>query len=419
MSGVGMPRRVSGREFAVATAVGAACSAALVGGAAPWLRSTVGPGLGIAAAQEFVAVALLTLLVAAALAALGALAARCIRSIQARSPGGLRRMSREQAVLEVRGVAPFIDVMSRQIGGAVQDSGQAVVKIIEGINATHQVSNVQFERIRESEANGVELATVMKDKLMVDSQLSRILEMFVDQQETDAIANLERVKRLQEVKALEQMVDEISAIARQTNVLSINAAIEAARAGESGRGFAVVAAEIRKLSNQTASAAIDIGAKIRAATDGVDKELSSAMESKVRHAAAGNMRKVLGDIAAMQQRFCAATDRSMEVIEGVKTGHRDIVAGLSDVLGQIQYQDVMRQRLEHVQQTLAELNGHLQRMADQLIDKPWDPDSLVSLSERLDQQLGTYVMQSQHDAHVAATGQAVTEVVDRPAIELF
>ena len=315
---------------------------------------------------------------------------------------------------DVKDAEPYIDTMCQQISGVQTDVEQGVMAVIEQVSAMHTQSSHQMERISQSIHSSMALTEATERQAEIIASLEAQLQSRV----SELHCNFERLQGLViEVAALKPLAEVISTIAKHTNLVALNAAIEAAHAGEAGRSFAVVAVEVRKMSNQTADVAADMAKKINAAAEKVAMEMAAAVPEHQR--STDDLRQLIDDMAAMQQQFSSGSQLLMGVIHGVEAGHHEMVERLSQVLGHVQFQDVMRQRLEQVQGALLEMNEHLQGLTSKLVDPTWDGKIEITFQDRLANQFKHYVMASQAATHHAVGGGEADSDHGRPAIELF
>lgn len=213
-------------------------------------------------------------------------------------------------------------------------------------------------------------------------QRNRVTE-FILRRDLEIVSTIERFAAIERVtEKLCASVQGVREIARQSRLLALNASIEASHAGALGAGFAVVASEVRRLAHISDETAAKVGGELAALRDTVRHSMNELEE----HRRVDEDRTELEAIAiAVRQRtedMEALLSHQKETLTKVQSESNVIATHIIELVGSIQFQDVIRQRLKHLEKIFAAARRHLGGIEAALLDtsRPALPD-LVGFAE--------------------------------------
>jgi methyl-accepting chemotaxis protein len=274
---------------------------------------------------------------------------------------------------EARGGVRRVSELSQSNSAAIEETNAGVEEVASS------ASTAASSASEGAEAAAVTTETCERVVAEVEAVINRIQD--VGTQSEDSLRNMNRVAT--SVSSITQFVGTIKQIADQTNLLALNAAIEAARAGEAGRGFAVVAEEVRKLAEESNSAAKEVetliaslqndtastldvttraGAVMRetvAAAQVAQRELGSVLEQISR------VSDVMQNIAAAAQEQAASAQEMSSGIDQVTRGTLEVVEAMVGIGNSTGETAKASEKVAEESQRLAGGAEHLRTLLDQ------------------------------------------------------
>ncbi|HEX8962680.1 MAG TPA: methyl-accepting chemotaxis protein [Rhodocyclaceae bacterium] len=265
-------------------------------------------------------------------------------------------------VAEFRAQYAAIDAEIGRVQGLL---GEAIEKLTQSFQGMHEQADQQ-RQLAISVTSGVE----------DDGQGSRRFDDFVHntsgvmQRVVDSVVDNSRLGMelveltegiAQHARDVQAILSEIGAIAKQTNLLALNAAIEAARAGEAGRGFAVVADEVRDLSARTTQFSQQINGLMQTMQQAVEQteDAIQRMASQDMTFALESKQHVEEIIRSMERQNRSRSD----AIERLGAAAQEMDGRVNVAITALQFQDMVSQLIDHVKRRVEALDGVARNIA--------------------------------------------------------
>lgn len=292
----------------------------------------------------------------------------------------------------MQGCIRLIPVLNEQLKEVVEYTEQAALDISARFQdiatKAHEQTNTALDTIKAKDG---------KDGLSIENILNLTGNSLEDMAEEVVNASKSLLKAVEEmddlavnVHKISRIMEDIEFIADQTNLLALNAAIEAARAGEAGRGFSVVADEIRKLSSRSSSASTMIKDVIKTIHERIEEASQSIREMAARDIEEAEKTKT--KITQLLQDIRSTHGELEKSVDMLIDGSRVIADDISSIVTSLQFQDITRQRIEHVITPLNDIKNEMEMFlnADEEGFKEID-----SIEKRLENLAKHYTMEKE------------------------
>lgn len=279
---------------------------------------------------------------------------------------------------ELRKLVVAVSTSAQQVSKATSEAGAITKKLLvaaqkqaEEIYHVGDSVELMTTSIREVDASASRSAEAARQTLEVTVQGTQAVHNSIagmDGIREQIQETSKRIKRLGESsQEIGEIVDLISDITEQTNVLALNAAIQAASAGEAGRGFSVVAEEVQRLAERSADATKQIGLLVKAIQNDTHDAVA-AMEKTTQGVVAG-------------AKLADAAGQSL----------REIEQNTNELAGLVNSISVSTQMQTEMARELADVTKQILQITEQTTDGTQRTSVSVSVVEKLASELSSSV----------------------------
>ena len=245
-------------------------------------------------------------------------------------------------------VGGVVSSASTQLSAQIEQSDRGAVESAQRLSEAATAMNEMNATVQEVARNAGSASTASAETKQKAEAGAEVVAKAVHSIEQVHQMSLElkgdMVQLNEHAQDITRIMNVISDIADQTNLLALNAAIEAARAGEAGRGFAVVADEVRKLAEKTMASTQDVGNAIKAIQESTAKSMTGVDNAVERIGEANELASRSG--AALEE-IVATVEATGDQVNAIATASEEQSAASEEINQSIvQVNDMSRQTAE-------------------------------------------------------------------------